>query len=96
MSFFAFPEDARWNPDSEAVEFTVSIGEYVGTVRIGRVHFRRLMGHATSPEKCLEAYHLHRTRIERAVEAKLRRKELTDDGNVELTGRDLARVGERT
>lgn len=94
MSFFAFPEDARWNPDSDAVEFTVSIGEYQGTVRIGRVIFRRLLGQAASPEKCLESYHLHRTRIERAVEAKLHRRELAEDGNVELTGRDLARSAE--
>ena len=92
MSFFAFPEDARWSPDSEAVEFTVSIGEYQGTVRIPRVVFRRMLGKAVSPETCLESYHLHRTRFERAVEEKLRRRELTDDGNVELTGRDLARA----
>jgi hypothetical protein len=94
VSFFAFPEDARWNPDNEAVEFSVSIGEYQGTVRVGRVLFRRLLGHAVSPEACLESYHLHRTRIERAVEAKLRRRELAEDGNVDLTGRDLARIGE--
>jgi hypothetical protein len=95
VSFFAFPDDARWNPDSEAVEFTVSIGDYEGTVRIGRALFRRLLGQAVSPETCLESYHLHRTRFERAVEAKLRRRELAEDGNVELTGRDLARLGDR-
>jgi hypothetical protein len=96
VSFFAFPDDARWNPDTEAVEFTVSLGEYQGTVRMPHILFRRFLGRAVSPEACLEAYHLHRTRFERAVEAKLRRRELTDDGNVELTGRDLARVGEPT
>jgi hypothetical protein len=96
LSFFAFPEDARWNPDSEAVEFTVSIGEYQGTVRIGRFVFRRFLGKSVSPEACVESYHLHRTRIEQAVEAKLRRKELAEDGNLDLTSRDLARVGEQT
>ena len=95
MTLFAFPDDARWNPDNESVEFTVSIGEYQGTVRIGCVIFRRLLGCAVSPETCLESYHLHRTRIERAVEAKIRRRELAEDGNVDLVGRDLARVGAR-
>ena len=95
MTLFAFPDDARWNPDSETVEFSVSFGEYLGTVRIGRVLFRRLLGHAVSPETCIESYHLHRTQIERAVEAKIRRRELAEDGNLDLIGRDLARVGER-
>jgi hypothetical protein len=37
----------------------------------------------------LEAFHLQRTRFELIVERKLRRRQLTDDGNVEITGRDL-------
>jgi hypothetical protein len=36
MAFFAFPEDARWNEEWVAVEFTVVLGEYHGTVRVGR------------------------------------------------------------
>jgi hypothetical protein len=32
---------------------------------------------------------LHRTRLELIVERKIRRRQLTDDGNVEITGRDL-------
>jgi hypothetical protein len=32
---------------------------------------------------------LQRTRFERAAERKLRRRQLTEDGNVEITGRDL-------
>jgi hypothetical protein len=95
VTLFAFPDDARWNPDGELVEFSVSFGEYLGTVRVGRTLFRRLLGHAASPEACLESYHLHRTQIERAVEAKIRRRELAEDGNLDLTGRDLARAGER-
>jgi hypothetical protein len=39
--------------------------------------------------RCLEAYHLHRTRLELIAERKVRRRQLTDDGNVEITGRDL-------
>jgi hypothetical protein len=44
---------------------------------------------ALTPERCLEAYHLHRTRLELIAERKVRRRQLTDDGNVEITGRDL-------
>jgi hypothetical protein len=36
-----------------------------------------------------EAYYLQRTRFERVAERKLRRRQLTEDGNVEITGRDL-------
>jgi hypothetical protein len=92
MQFFSFPEDARWNEDSESVEFGVSVGGYQGTVRVARAVFRGLVGQSVSPQACLEHYHLHRTRFERAVEEKLRRKELAEDGNVELTGRDLRRA----
>ena len=87
--FFSFPEDARWNPDLRAVEFGVGIGEYEGVVRVPRNVFRRFIDGAVTPEKCLEAYHLHRTRFELIVERKLRRRQLTDDGNVEVSGRDL-------
>ena len=92
MSFFTFPEDAHWNVESECVEFSVTIGGYEGTVRAPVDLLRRLIGSPTTPEKCLEAYHLQRTTFERAVEAKLRRRELADDGNVELVTRDLRRL----
>ena len=26
--FFSFPEDARWNPERQAIEFGVGVGEY--------------------------------------------------------------------
>ena len=89
MVFFAFPEDARWNDDRAAVEFTVQLGDYQGTVRVPRRVFQRLLDQSPTPERCLEAFHLQRTRFELAVERKLRRRQLTDDGNVETTGRDL-------
>lgn len=92
MTLFSFPDDARWNPETESVEFGVAVGEYLGTVRLPRQVLRRLMAEKASPEKCLEAYYLHRTRLERAVEAKLRRRELSEDGNLDLTGRDLRRA----
>lgn len=77
----------------EAVEFSVAIGGYEGTIRAPAELFSRLLGGRPVPEKCLETYHLQRTRFERAVEGKLRRRELADDGNVELVGRDLRLVG---
>jgi len=90
MVFFTFPEDARWNPDRDAVEFSVIFGEYEGTVRIARRVFQRLLDQSPTPERRMEAFHLQRTRFElRIIERKLRRRQLTDDGNVEITGRDL-------
>jgi hypothetical protein len=41
------------------------------------------------PERCVEAYYLQRTRFEGIAERKIRRRQLTDDGNVEISGRDL-------
>jgi len=87
--FFSFPEDARWNADRQAVEFGVGIGEYEGVVRVPRQVFRRFVDGAVTPERCLETYHRQRTRFELVAERKLRRRQLTDDGNVEITGRDL-------
>src|SRR4051795_5440146 len=87
--FFSFPENARWNPEREAVEFGVGIGEYEGVVRVPRHVFRRFIDGPVTPERCLEAYHLQRTRFERIAERKLRNRQLTDDGNIEINGRDL-------
>jgi len=87
--FFRFPPDARWNPDRNTVEFGIGVGEYEGVVRISRRVFQILLLDALTPERCLEAYHLHRTRLELIAERKVRRRQLTDDGNVEITGRDL-------
>ena len=87
--FFTFPEDAGWNADRQAVEFGIAIGEYSGTVRVGRRVFQHLLSDSPTPERCVEGYHLHRTRFEQIAERKVRRRQLTDDANVEITGRDL-------
>ena len=71
------------------MEFGVEIGEYQGVVRVPRRVFQRLLPESQTPERCLEAYYLQRTRFETIAERKLRRRQLTDDGNVEITGRDL-------
>jgi hypothetical protein len=87
--FFRFPPDARWNPDRNTVEFGIGVGEYDGVVRVSRHVFQILLLEALTPERCLEAYHLHRSRFELIAERKVRRKQLTEDGNVEIIGRDL-------
>jgi hypothetical protein len=87
--FFRFPPDAHWNANLGAVEFGIGVGEYAGVVRIPRRVFQGLLDQAATPERCLEAYHLERTRLELIAERKLRRRQLTDDANIEITGRDL-------
>lgn len=86
--FFSFPPNARWNPERQAVEFGVVVGEYEGIVTVSRQVFRRFIDGAVTPERCVEMYHLERTRLERIAERKVRNRQLTDDGNVEITGRD--------
>ena len=39
--------------------------------------------------RCVQAYYLQQTRFENIAQRKLRRRQLTDDGNVEISGRDL-------
>ena len=87
--FFTFPENARWDAERQAVEFGVEIGEYQGVVRVPRRTFQHLLPERPTPERCVEAYYLQRTRLESIAERKLRRRQLTEDGNVEITGRDL-------
>ena len=90
--FFTFPEDAHWNAERQAAEFGVEIGEYHGLVRVPRRVFQRLLPERPTPERCVEAYYLQRTKFESIAERKLRRRQLTDDGNVEISGRDLREV----
>jgi hypothetical protein len=87
--FFAFPDDARWNEERQAVEFGVEIGEYRGVIRVPRQAFRAILDSAIIPQRCIEIYHLERTRFEQIAETKLRARDLTEDGDVEITGRDL-------
>jgi Protein of unknown function (DUF1488) len=87
--FFTFPENACWNAEAQAVEFGVEIGEYHGMVRVPRRVFQRLLPERPTPEKCVETYYLQRTRFESIAERKLRRRQLTEDGNLEISGRDL-------
>ena len=46
-------------------------------------------------EQCVQAYYLQRTRFERIVKRKLRQRQLTDDENIEISGRGPARENSR-
>jgi hypothetical protein len=94
--FFIFPEDARWNAERQAVEFGVEIGEYHGVVRVLWRAFQHLLPEPPTPERCLQTYYLQRTRFEGIAERKIRRRQLTRDGNVEITGRDLRKGSSAT
>jgi hypothetical protein len=61
----------------------------VGVVRVPRRVFQRLLPERPTPERCVAAYYLQRTWFESIAERKLRRRQLTEDGNVEISGRDL-------
>jgi hypothetical protein len=87
--FFRFPPDARWSPERAVVEFGIGVGEYEGVVRVSRRVFQTLLPEAPTAERCVEGYYIHRPRFELIAERKVRRKQLSDDGNVEMTGRDL-------
>jgi len=52
-------------------------------------YFRRFLDGTATPERCLESYHLQRTRFELVAERKFRNRQLTIEVNVEITGRDL-------
>ena len=71
------------------MEFGVEIGECSGVVRVPRRVFQRLLPERPTPERCVEAYYLQRTRFESIAERKLRRRQLTEDENVEISGQDL-------
>src|ERR1700694_4300030 len=90
MVFFTFPEDARWNPDREDVEVSVILAPYEGTVRVPRRVFQGLLDQSPTPERCMEAFHLQRTRFELVVERKLRRRQLTDAGNGKIMDQNVA------
>ena len=65
---FTFPEDARWNAERQAVKFGVDIGECRGVVGVPRRVFQRLLPERPTPECCVKAYYLQRTRFESIAE----------------------------
>jgi hypothetical protein len=82
--FFTFPEDTRWITERQAVGF----GEHHGGPGAAAL-FQSLLPERPTPERSVEAYYIQRTRFESIAGRKLRRRQLTEDGNVEISGRDL-------
>jgi hypothetical protein len=68
--FFRFPPDARWNAEMLVIEFGIGVGEYEGVVRVSRRVFQGLLSETPTPQRCLETYYLHRTRLELIAERK--------------------------
>jgi hypothetical protein len=60
-----------------------------GLVRVPRQALERLPHKAANPPACISADYLQLTRFESIAERKLRRRQLTEDGDVEISGRDL-------
>jgi len=75
------------------VELGVEIGEYRGGVGIPRRVFQRLSPERPTPERCVEAYYLQRTRFESIAERKLRRRQLTE-ADWSPSGSDCADAGQ--
>ena len=55
-------------------------------VRVPRRVFQRLLPERPTPERCVEAYYLQRTRFESIAERKLRRRQLSEDGTSRSAG----------
>jgi hypothetical protein len=85
-----FSKPFRWNAELHAVEFGVEIGEDPRVGRVSRAGVATPTAGRSTPERCVEAHYLQRTRFAGIAERKLRRRRLTEDGNVEISGRDLA------
>jgi len=89
VAIFSFPDDVRWNEAEQAVQFSVTVGEYAGSVFVPRRVFQSLIGSRPTPEQCVQNYHLNRAGLERIAEAKIRERQLDDDANIRISGRDL-------
>ena len=57
-----------------AVVIPMDLRPYEGTARIGRRVFQGLLDQSPTSERCMETFHLQRTRFELVVEGKLRRR----------------------
>ncbi|HZS84625.1 MAG TPA: DUF1488 family protein [Stellaceae bacterium] len=90
---FAFPEEARWSEEEDAVEFTLRLGEYEGKVFVPRRVMQSLLGRRADAEECVRQFHLNRTAFERIAEARVRARQLDADAHIRITGRDLRRAG---
>ena len=55
------------------VEFGIGVDEYEGAVQISRRVFQKLLPETPRSQRCVEAYHLHQTRLELIDERKVYR-----------------------
>ena len=80
--FFAFPEDARWNAERQAVEFGGEIGEYRRLVRSGGASSKAAPAAAHRPRGPLELVPLSgpASRASPRGTCALHRRQLTEDG----------------
>jgi hypothetical protein len=92
MPIFSFPGEARWNEDTQSIEFEIEIGEYRGVVRVPRRVFQSLPGGSSKPDECLARFHMNQAAFERIAERKVRARDLAEDGNLTITPRDLLRL----
>ena len=76
--------DVRTNAERQAVEFEVEIGEYRGVVHPATRVSTPPRPDRPTPERCVEAHDLQRTRFESIAERRLLRRQLTEDGNIEM------------
>jgi hypothetical protein len=95
VAIFSFPDDARWNDTEQAVQFSVTVGEFESSVFVPRRLFQTLVGSRPTPEQCVQHYHLNRVGLERIAEAKIRERQLDDDENIRISGRDLRHLKAR-
>ena len=79
--------------DERLTDFNLGLrfGEYEGRVFVPLRVIQGLIGTRPTPEECVQYFHLERTSFERAAEDKVRARELDEDANIRLTGRDLRR-----
>jgi hypothetical protein len=85
--FFTLPRDARWNAERQALEFGVEIGEYRSVVRVPRARFPTPTGGAAPPPSgASKATTNSGPGSQSIAERKLRRRQVTDAGNVEISG----------
>ena len=82
-----FPRTPAGMPSGGPWRSGSRLGEYHGVVRVPRRVLQRLLPERPTPERGVEAYLLQRTRFETIVERNLRRRQLTQDGNVGIKGR---------
>jgi hypothetical protein len=90
--FFTFPEDARWNAKRQAVEFGGEIGEYHGVVRVSRRVFQRLFPERPIPYRALRRTTSSIPASRPSPSGNSARRHLTEDGNVEISRRNLTRI----